>query len=83
MKSRRLFICFLLLIWVTPYLNAGDMLDYEALSRLSATELIKYGDSYYHQNHPDTAIGYYIILAGKYNSNMAKSDIYLCALSCR
>lgn len=83
MKSRRLFICFLLLIWVTPYLNAGDMLDYEALSRLSATELIKYGDSYYHQNHPDTAIGYYIILAGKYNSNMAKSDIYLCALACR
>lgn len=74
---------FLMLVFTTLHLHATDMLDYKTLSGLSAPELISYGDSYYQRNHLDTAIGYYIILAGKYNNGMTRSDTYLCALACR
>lgn len=80
----RISICFMLLVLCpTLSLHAADMLDYKALSELPAAELIKRADRYYEHNHLDTAIGYYIILAGKYNPDMSRPDTYLCALACR
>lgn len=83
MKLRISIGYFFMLMFISLHLHATDMLDYKTLSGLSATELIKYGDRYYQCNHLDTAIGYYIVLAGKYNNNMNPPDTYLCALACR
>lgn len=83
MRRWKLIVIPIALIFFAGFLYAGEMLDNEALSKLPASELIKNGDSYYHRNHLDTAIGYYVILAGKYNRNMNESDKYLCALACR
>lgn len=83
MKRWKFFIVPIVLIFLAGFLYAGEMLDNEALSKLPASELIKSGDSYCQRNHLDTAIGYYVILAGKYNRNMNESDKYLCALACR
>ena len=83
MKRWKCFIGPVALIFIVGFLRAAEMLDNETLSRLPASELIKSGDSYYQRNHLDTAIGYYVILAGKYNRSMNESDKYLCALACR
>lgn len=63
-------------------LFADEMLDYEKLAKLPVSELLQHGDAYLKLNHADTAMGYYIILAGKYSTTMDKSDQYLCALAC-
>ncbi|MBC8591991.1 tetratricopeptide repeat protein [Oscillospiraceae bacterium N12] len=83
MMNWKLFRFFLVLVCVASHLYAGDMLNYESLSGWPVSELIKHGDKYYEQNHLDTAIGYYIVLAGKYNAGMTKSDKYICTLACR
>lgn len=59
-----------------------EMLDYEELAKLPVSELFRQGDEHMKLNHLDTAMGYYIILAGKYDNGMDKSDKYLCTLAC-
>lgn len=80
--KKRLILFIFLLSSITYYLYARDMLDYDELVKLPASELIRNGDEYLKLNHTDTAMGYYIILAGKYNTGMNKSDKYLCAMAC-
>lgn len=80
--KKRLILFIFLLSSITYYLYARDMLDYDELVKLPASELIRNGDEYLKLNHTDTAMGYYIILAGKYNTDMNKSDKYLCAMAC-
>lgn len=72
----------LLLLFIGLPLFADDMLDYEKLAKLPASDLLQHGDTHMKLNHTDTAMGYYIILAGKYNAAMDKSDKYLCAMAC-
>lgn len=59
-----------------------EMLNYEELAKLPVSELYQYGDKHMKLNHVDTAMGYYIILAGKYDNGMDKADKYLCAMAC-
>lgn len=62
--------------------NAQEMLDYDSLSFVRIDELYKAGKRFSELNNNDTAMGYYIILAGRYNISMSESDKYLCALAC-
>lgn len=59
-----------------------EMLDYEKLSTLPVSELFHTGEELHKKSHTDTAMGYYIILAGKYNQSMTEADKYLCAMAC-
>ncbi len=60
-----------------------EMLDYEELAKSPVSELFRYGDEHMKLNHLDTAMGYYIILAGKYDKRMDKADKYLCVQACK
>jgi AraC-like DNA-binding protein len=83
MNKRIFILCnILLLLIVSLPLLADDMLNYEELAKLPASDLLQHGDAHMKLNHTDTAMGYYIILAGKYNTAMDKSDKYLCAMAC-
>ena len=54
-----------------------EMLNYEELAKLPVSELYQYGDKHMKLNHVDTAMGYYIILAGKYDTVWIKqTSIY-------
>lgn len=78
--------CFLILVYIlflsSGYVCSREMLDYEKLAQLPVSELFRYGDEHRKLNHTDTAMGYYIILAGKYDKGMDKMDKYLCAMAC-
>ena len=75
MNKRIFILCnILLLLIVSLPLLADDMLNYEELAKLPASDLLQHGDAHMKLNHTDTAMGYYIILAGKYNTAMDKSD---------
>lgn len=82
--SKRIILLsnILLLLFIGLPLFADDMLNYVELAKLSASDLLQHGDVHMKLNHTDTAMGYYIILAGKYNTAMDKSDKYLCAMAC-
>ena len=54
--KKRLILFIFLLSSITYYLYARDMLDYDELVKLPASELIRNGDEYLKLNHTDTAI---------------------------
>lgn len=72
----------LLLFCVCNNVQAQDMLNYDSLLSLSAQRLYTCGEAHLKQNQTDTAMGYYIVLAGKYNRQMKEADKYLCAMAC-
>lgn len=80
--GRITLLCVLLFTFSVARSQVGDMLDYQKLAKLPAGELLKTGDYYMKRNNVDTAMGYYIVLAGKYNSGMNKIDKYMCVVAC-
>lgn len=83
-KTLSLYTFFLLLLYITGlgHLQAQSMLDYEELAQRPVAELFEIGNNYFKINNKDTAIGYYIILAGKYTPELNKSEKKLCAIAC-
>lgn len=82
MSKKRYLIPIIGLLFTVFPLWADGMLDYEKLVMLSPSRLMQKGDSYMKYQHVDTAMGYYITLAGRYNFAMAETDKYLCAQAC-
>lgn len=68
------------LFTVTAY--AEEMLDYTELMKLPVDSLYSRARYYQEYNHRDTAIGYYVVLIGKYADNISDSEKYECAMAC-
>lgn len=69
-----------MLVFLTNiHLSANDPINYHQLSKLSPLELHSQGNKYKNYNKLDSAMKYYIVLAGRYNGNMGETDKYLCA----
>lgn len=77
-----LYLFSIFLVLGNATVGSQDMLDYENLVREPALELKNKAETYMRQNHTDTAMGYYLILAGKYSVLMNRSEKYLCAMAC-
>lgn len=82
MKNTTLYILTFLICLVMPALQAQEMINYEQLSQLPVRQLFQLGEDYHKKSHTDTAMGYYIIIAGKYEPSMTEADKYLCAMAC-
>lgn len=78
---RIILLCALFFTFSMIRSQICDMLDFRELVKLPVDELFKAGDYYMKHNNVDTAMGYYVVLAGKYNSGMNKPDKYLCVLA--
>lgn len=71
----------LLLLGLTMRAQNREMLNYTELAKLPPSELMNKAKEYMEHNHVDTAIGYYVILAGKYHADMSKIEKYWCAIA--
>lgn len=81
MKKSLIFALFILMI---PFGKSfsREMLNYEELAKHPVSYLFQHANEHLKQNHLDTAMGYYIVLAGKYDTGMDKTDKYLCVKAC-
>lgn len=80
--KRLTLLCLLTVVFLTTHSQVRNLLDYQKLAKQPAYELLKTGDYYMKQNNLDTALGYYIVLVGKYNLGMNRTDKYLCVVAC-
>lgn len=79
-KSLLLLLLFLLIPLGKSF--PGEMLNYEELTKFSASYLFEHANEHLKRDHLDTAMGYYIVLAGKYDTGMDKTEKYLCVKAC-
>lgn len=70
------------LLFCRPVRAAEEMLDYMSLSAMSPKQLYEQAVKFKENNNKDTAMGYYIILAGKWRDDMSPSDKYFCTWAC-
>ena len=62
--------------------SGAEMLDYTELMKLPMDSLYSRGRHYQEYNHRDTAIGYYVVLIGKYADDISDNEKYECAMAC-
>lgn len=62
--------------------SGAEMLDYTELMKLPMDSLYSRARHYQEYNHRDTAIGYYVVLIGKYADNISDNEKYECAMAC-
>ncbi len=58
------------------------MLDYDRLASWPISRLYADGNRQLEQDHVDTAMGYYVVLVGKYDPYISRTDKELCATAC-
>ena len=78
---RSVLLCIYIFSALAVFPQSREMLDYKELASRPASELLRTADRYYGQNDYDTAMGYYIVLAGRYNTDADKGVRYLCVLA--
>lgn len=65
------------LLFTNTYAQDRRELDYKRLMDLPSVDLLNTGEKYQKQKDMDTAMIYYLILAGKYNPSISRTDKYL------
>jgi len=80
-KLRLLFCILICILFTDSYSQHNKELDYKKLLELPFSDLLTTGERYRKQNDIDTAMIYYMVLAGKYNSNINLADKYLCMIA--
>lgn len=64
-------------------LIGAESVDYGKLSNMPTDSLFILSESYKNRNQLDSAIGCYILLAGRYDNQMPLAEKYLCAKACK